>query len=787
MLRAAALVCLAAALKAPHGPSRRLGRRLASSQPAPDELWVPTPSKPLPTTAEDIFWTPSSRDSSRDEAFGPLQSPGGDNGARYCESLEAVLRRPTRTVTAGPVKFGSQHPIVRQTMGTTSTRDVRGTIEQVMRCADVGFDLVRITVVGMKEAQACHEIREGLFKKGYDIPLCADMHFQPAVAIKTAEAVEKIRINPGNFADGRKEDEDNVSFDSEADFLKPRDNIVEAFAPLVEKCKENNVAMRIGTNHGSLAARILSFYGDSPRGMVESALEFADVCRALDYHNFVFSMKASNPVVMIQGYRLLAAEMYRLGWDYPLHLGVTEAGEGEDGRMKSAIGIGTLLGDGLGDTIRVSLTEDPEYEYGPCNRLAELAGEQLGTKARGEQAAVPPFVDSRDVTTFVRRRGALPEQRDQDVFDYRGLLHRDGSAYGAVSLAELQGCAALGGLGDAALFRALGALVDELPPGPDGLVSILPRRDVATVDAILLREVPESDDVNTLNLIKRLQDAGVHFLMDDAVLRTAPEPLKSGGVPMVRCDQLQAFEPAPSKRLAVICDGNESDEMLRELMATQNIDVVMLDVEEPGLSRIHASRRLFSLLRAAKSDLSVVHHLRVPKGTKKDELALSLGMRAGALLGDGLGDGLLVEPDETSDFDLNYLRETSFALLQGSRMRNTKTEFVSCPSCGRTLFDLQEVTAQISEKTGHLPGVAIAIMGCIVNGPGEMADADFGYVGGAPGKIDLYVGKTVVEKAIPNEVACDKLVELIKEHGMWVDKPDEIEDAAPVEAELLTA
>merc|ERR1719171_2353758 len=323
---------------------------------------------------------------------------------KYCEDLSKVVRRKTRTVTAGPVKFGSQHPIVRQTMGTTSTRDVRGTVEQVMRCADVGFDMVRITVVGMKEAQACHEIREGLFKKGYDIPLCADMHFQPAVAIKTAEAVEKIRINPGNFADGRKQDEDDVSFDSEADFLKPRDSIVEAFAPLVLKCKELNRAMRIGTNHGSLAARILSFYGDSPRGMVESALEFADVCRALDYHNFVFSMKASNPVVMIQGYRLLAAEMYRLDWDYPLHLGVTEAGEGEDGRMKSAIGIGTLLADGLGDTIRVSLTEDPELEMEPCSRLA-----LLGTEATDMGIGVSPFVEShRDFESFEKRKGVLP-------------------------------------------------------------------------------------------------------------------------------------------------------------------------------------------------------------------------------------------------------------------------------------------------------------------------------------------------------------------------------------------
>jgi len=756
-----ALASLAAALRAPrvHAPRTTIAARASES-----DLWIPTKQ-------EDILWTPSSRDGSRDEAYGPMTG-------EYCESLATVLRRPTRTVTAGPVKFGSEHPIVRQTMGTTSTRDVRGTIEQVMRCADVGFDMVRITVVGMKEAQACHEIREGLFKKGYDIPLCADMHFQPAVAIKTAEAVEKIRINPGNFADGRKQDEDDVTFDSEADFLKPRDDIVEAFSPLVLKCKELNRAMRIGTNHGSLAARILSFYGDSPRGMVESALEFADVCRALDYHNFVFSMKASNPVVMIQGYRLLAAEMYRLGWDYPLHLGVTEAGEGEDGRMKSAIGIGTLLSDGLGDTIRVSLTEDPEYEYEPCNRLAELAEAELGEPARARHEAVPAFVDGRDVTTFDRRRGALPEQREGDEMDYRGLLHRDGSVYGALSLAELQGCSALGGLGDSALFRALGAKVLEGPGGG----AALPQRDIATVDAIFLREPPAADDAASLDLVRRLQSAQIHFVVPAGALAAAPEPLRSGGVPLVACSDLEGAAAFPSGRMAVLVTGGESDAQLRYMESrAAEIDVVMLDVD-PAISRLHASRRLFAFLREAGSELSVVHHVHFADDLDRSELALNLGMQAGALLGDGLGDGLLVEPDAvdavSSGLDLAYLRETSFALLQGSRMRNTKTEFVSCPSCGRTLFDLQEVTAQIAERTGHLPGVAIAIMGCIVNGPGEMADADFGYVGGAPGKVDLYVGKEVVQKAIPNDDACDALVELIKEHGMWKDKEEEPEEEA---------
>jgi (E)-4-hydroxy-3-methylbut-2-enyl-diphosphate synthase len=300
-------------------------------------------------------------------------------------------------------------------MATTETRDVDGTVEQVIRCADEGFDLVRITVQGMKEAQACHEIKDKLLKRGYDIPLCADMHFQPKVAIKVAEALEKIRINPGNFADGRKSFEEKI-YETEEDYISERGYLVEAFTPLVDKCKELNRCMRIGTNHGSLSARVLSFYGDTPRGMVESAIEFADICRQRDYHNFVFSMKASNPLVMVQGYRLLAAEMDRLGWDYPLHLGVTEAGEGEDGRMKSAIGIGTLLSDGLGDTIRVSLTEDPEYEYAPCNRLAEIGTEVL--KSTAKQEAVPAFMDTRDFTAFSRPMGPI-----QDLLPAQKVRH----------------------------------------------------------------------------------------------------------------------------------------------------------------------------------------------------------------------------------------------------------------------------------------------------------------------------------------------------------------------------
>ncbi|KAH8064771.1 hypothetical protein JL722_1654 [Aureococcus anophagefferens] len=476
-------------------------------------------------SAADIDWTASHISGQRDIDYGPLL--GEKHNGKYCESLREVVRRKTRTVTAGPVSFGSDHKIVRQTMGTTSTRDVAGTIDQVMRCSDAGFDLFRLTVVGMKEATACHDIREGLFKKGYDIPLCADMHFQPKVAMKTAEAVEKIRINPGNFADGRKVDEDTVSYETEEDYLRDRDNIAE-----------------------------------HSRGMVESAVEFADICRSLDYHNFVFSMKASNPVVMIQGYRLLAAEQYRLGWDYPLHLGVTEAGEGEDGRMKSAIGIGTLLGDGLGDTIRVSLTEDPEYEYAPCNRLAELSEANELPPAKKAQLAVPEYSDTRDVTMFDRRRGFLPAQREGDQHDYRGLLHRDGSVLSFISAEELKTLGELGPFGASALFRALGAKTVDGPGGAS-----LPMKDVATTDTLFLREPPAIDDEAARDALKTLRGAGVHCVVPLDALAEAPLP---GAVPAVDCAALgddatlgKLPLASDSGRMVVTRAGDETDESSR--------------------------------------------------------------------------------------------------------------------------------------------------------------------------------------------------------------------------------
>eukprot|EP00591_Stephanopyxis_turris_P011195 CAMPEP_0195521728 /NCGR_PEP_ID=MMETSP0794_2-20130614/19235_1 /TAXON_ID=515487 /ORGANISM="Stephanopyxis turris, Strain CCMP 815" /LENGTH=757 /DNA_ID=CAMNT_0040651341 /DNA_START=62 /DNA_END=2335 /DNA_ORIENTATION=+ len=710
----------------------------------------------MPRTASDILWTPSIKSGAREEQLGPIE--------QYCEDLYSVIRRKTRTVECGPIKFGSEHPIVRQTMATTNTADVEASMEQIMRCADKGFDLVRVTVQGKREAVACAKIREGLFKKGYDIPLCADMHFQPVIAQLVADAVEKIRINPGNFADGRKDFVDHV-YESEDDYVKEREYLVEAMLPLVEKCKSLNRAMRIGTNHGSLSSRVLSFYGDTPRGMVESAIEFADICRSQDYHNFVFSMKASNPLVMVQGYRLLAAEQYRLGWDYPLHLGVTEAGEGEDGRMKSAIGIGTLLADGLGDTVRVSLTEDPEFEYEPCNRLSTIAESRLAINpdAEARQSKVTKYTDTRDITAFARRHSELPEQRDGDNIDVRGYLHRDGSVISAVNAEMLTAENAQ------YLYQELGC---KTAVG-------MPFKDIATSDSILLRDPPPSSDKKARLALNRLIEVSMGVIVPADKLEADPLP---NAVALYDLEQALANDgklPEGAIRLAVTVRGHESEETIAAIKQLNPV-MVLLDIS-PDLSSLHSSRRFFEMLKFHNIETPVIHLFKTDI-TDSNELALQMGTKVGSLLTDGDGDGILVEPVQGNNaFSLDFLRTTSFSLLQGCRMRNTKTEFVSCPSCGRTLFDLQETTAKIQDATGHLPGVTVAIMGCIVNGPGEMADADFGYVGTLPGKVDLYYGKEVVKKSIPNDDAVDALIDLIKEYDMWQDAPEEEESLEAIE------
>lgn len=457
-------------------------------------------------------------------------------------------------------------------------------------------------------------------------------------------------------------------------------------------------------------------------------------------------MKASNPLVMVQAYRLLAAEQYKLGWDYPMHLGVTEAGEGEDGRMKSAIGIGSLLADGLGDTVRVSLTEDPEYELVPCGELVNLGEKLLNDPSK--YSRIPAWKEtSRNFLSFEKRRGDLPAQMEGDEFDVRGAMHRDGSVFCVVTPEDLAN--------PDKLYRSLGSK----------MVVGMPFKDITTADSIMLTQVPS--DAATRKVIKRLQDVAVGVIAPIEQLTASPMP---NTFALVNLDAIQGglpVLPAGSLRYMVRVTGIEPETHYKVFEGMdKRVAGVVIEVPK-DTSRVHASRRVFQLLADAKSALPVIHYLSLaPKD--KDELILRAGSEAGALLVDGLGDGIMMS---APGFDLDLIRSTSFNLLQGSRMRSTKTDFVSCPSCGRTLFDLQEVTEQIKQKTGHLPGVAIAIMGCIVNGPGEMADADFGYVGGAPGKVDLYVGKEVVKRGIANELACDALVQLIKDNGRWQEPP----------------
>lgn len=636
---------------------------------------------------------------------------------KYCPSISQTLRRPTRCVMVGDVGVGGVNPIRIQSMTTSNTRDVTATVDQIMRLADEGCDIARVTVQGMKEADACEGIKNGLLQRGYTIPLVADIHFFPPAAFRVVDFVDKVRINPGNFVDKRASFK-TIEYD-DASYAEELVRIDEKFSPLVQKCLRLKRSMRIGTNHGSLSDRIMNRYGDTPHGMVESALEFARICRKHDYHDFMFSMKSSNPQVMIQAYRLLVAAMEQLGWDYPLHLGVTEAGDGEDGRVKSAMGIGALLLDGIGDTIRVSLTEDPWYEIEPCQRLVRFFEANEGNGCE-------PFVERhRNPLTIGRRTVSLSPKLP---------LHRDGTVMGAVTAKDLQ---------SPELFVSLG-LGEEFG---------LPKIKRESIDALVLRESIASGDGRRL---EQLGQVGIGLFSETASggqmsLRTLAQVKQH--IQTARFQVLAGTAEAPW----ALCVGDEPPNTWDVIVAAQP-SLIFLN---PVVGRLQASRRFFDWLQEQQLRIPVI--LNFSYRCSKEDLVIAASAECGALLCDGLGEGLCLE----GPYETTFLRSLSFTMLQSARMRTIRTDFISCPSCGRTLFNLQEVTAQIRARTGHLPGVKIAIMGCIVNGPGEMADADFGYVGSKPGKVDLYVGKQCVEKDIEFNRADDRLVALIKEHGRW--------------------
>ncbi len=628
---------------------------------------------------------------------------------KYCESYSETKRWKTREVKVGKVGVGGSNPVRIQSMTTSSTREVDATIDQIMRLADSGCEIARVTVQGMKEADSCEAIKNGLLQKGYEIPLVADIHFYPPAASRVVDFVDKVRINPGNFVD-RRATFRVIEYDDAA-YAAEIDKIEETFSPLVEKCVRLKRAMRIGTNHGSLSDRIMNRYGDTPFGMVESALEFARVCRKLGYHDFIFSMKASNPLVMVQAYRLLVAEMVKLGWDYPLHLGVTEAGDGEDGRVKSAVGIGTLLLDGIGDTIRVSLTEDPWLEIDPCQRLVQFADSSIGKKV--------PFFEElhRNINSIQKREIRLPLE---------GCLHRDGSVVLYAKESDLL---------QPHFYTKIGCKVqlNQLERTP------------STIDYLYVEHLSKEPKIS--EAIKKLKKAQIGVLTSSQGI--------SGTVPVI---PLSALALGKTPEISYVISIDSDDPATWKLLAESKPLFLLF---APRGSRLHAGRHFFEWLKTQSLQIPVI--LDFSYSCAWDDTVIHASTELGALLADALGEGVAIR----SEFDLEQVRLLSFNILQAARMRTSKTEYISCPGCGRTLFDLQSVTKRIRQRTAHLPGVKIAIMGCIVNGPGEMADADFGYVGSKAGKIDLYVGKTCVERNIDFSDADERLVDLIKAHDRW--------------------
>ena len=617
----------------------------------------------------------------------------------YCSNPLQYHRRATREVKVGNVGIGGDNPIRVQSMITCDTMDTDASIQQTIELADAGCEIVRITAPTVKDARNLEHIVSRLRERGCDVPIVADIHFKPEAAMEAAKWVEKVRINPGNYADSKKF---VIREYTDEQYVAELNRIRERFSPLVELCKMRGIAMRIGTNHGSLSDRILNRYGDTPLGMVESALEFARIARDLDYHDFVFSMKASNPKVMIAAYRLLVARLNELGpdWNYPLHLGVTEAGEGEDARIKSSIGIGSLLADGIGDTIRVSLTEDSPHEIPVAKALIEnisrTSNAQLSTP--NAQLSFDPFSYQRRATQKIERH-------------------------------EVK-------LGGDELIRVvvLQTNFDKIAHKIDRMGDYKP--EIVYEDANFVAIDPRDDKaIAKLNAQQTAQFVTVTDKIDLSVIAAF----------RLLAAKLQARHPILLKDVfncrASVSDANQND----------------------GVSQSGAAGTRTTQTESPKGEACGSERIKRPT----DFLAtlLTASTNIGSLLCDGIGDAILVQGEEAPGQALRL----SYNILQAAGARIFKTDYVACPSCGRTLFNLQTTTAKIKTATSHLKGVKIAIMGCIVNGPGEMADADFGYVGGAPGKVNLYVGKTAVKFNIPESEAVDRLKDLIREHGKWVD------------------
>ncbi|MFN5642825.1 MAG: (E)-4-hydroxy-3-methylbut-2-enyl-diphosphate synthase [Sphingobacteriales bacterium] len=656
----------------------------------------------------------------------------------YCQSLTSYSRLKTLEVKIGDLLLGNGNPIRVQTMTTTDTMDTIATVEQTIRCIEAGAELVRITAPSKKEAENLLEIKKELRRRGYNTPLVADIHFTPNAAEIAARIVEKVRVNPGNYVDKKKFEFIDYT---DANYQEEIDRIRERFTPLVKICKEHGTAMRIGTNHGSLSDRIMSRYGDTPIGMVESAMEFLRIARDENYHNIVLSMKSSNPQVMVQAYRLLAETMqHEFKVCYPLHLGVTEAGDGEDGRIKSAIGIGTLLEDGIGDTIRVSLTEDPEFEIPVCK---DIVKRYSGDKHRIEV----PVMDKIPYDPYNYRRRLSAE-----VSNIGGkqvpVVVADMLGNKEISVVDLE---AIGYRYDAGLdkWNISDGAADFIYTGNQILHFALPGTLKVLVDYPAWLQAQDKE--------KYFPVFSIHELTSDSAKSSMLNFLKLDITKTSEWDSILTKMDSDSTIVACL----ESTRHSSMLMVRRFIvEMMNRGINNPVLLKVES-----------------IHDTI-------DEQLINFSTESGALFLDGMGDGLWlwnhIEGDQKQlkvsgrtylevKSNHQFLNNTAFSILQATRTRISKTEYISCPSCGRTLFDLQETTAKIRSVTHHLKGVKIAIMGCIVNGPGEMADADFGYVGSGPGKITLYKGKEVVKRNVDSDVAVDELINLLKENNAWVD------------------
>jgi (E)-4-hydroxy-3-methylbut-2-enyl-diphosphate synthase len=659
----------------------------------------------------------------------------------YCESLTELIRLHTREVKVGHLSIGNGHPIRVQTMTTTDTMDTLATVEQTIRCIEAGAEMVRITAPSKKEAENLQAIKDELRKRGYNTPLVADIHFTPNAAEVAARIVEKVRVNPGNYVDKKKFEQIEYT---DAEYAEEIDRIRERFTPLVKICKEHGTAMRIGTNHGSLSDRIMSRYGDTANGMVESAMEFLRIARAEDYHNIVLSMKSSNPQVMVQAYRLLVKTMFaEFGECYPLHLGVTEAGDGEDGRIKSAIGIGALLEDGIGDTIRVSLTEDPELEIPVCKDLVKrYTGRTSSVHVPAiEKISYSPFEYTRRKTFAVNRIGGgqVP------------VVIADLSTIEKITPSDLQSIGYTYNA-DTDKWNIADAAADFVFTGHQQLNFALP------------------------GTLRPIVFPAAWALTD-----------KKSSYPIFNIAGYATAETKSAELNFVLLDCYNDDTAINDysfLDKVINDPTVVLCLTSTNQNAMQSVRRMFVELQNRKCNNPVVL-VTESNWQTPDEHLIHFAAETGALLLDGFGDGISLSFGKDAKMDAvkttgrtylevkdkyQFANNTAFSILQATRTRISKTEYISCPSCGRTLFDLQETTAKIRAVTNHLKGVKIAIMGCIVNGPGEMADADFGYVGSGPGKITLYKSKEIVKRNVDSEVAVEELIQLLKDNGAWVEK-----------------